>query len=62
MSEYEEFIKCPYCGYEEQDSWEYQGDSGEIECPECYKEFFYERILTVDYRTIEIKRDNEYEN
>lgn len=31
-------IKCPYCGYIIQDSWEYGSITDEeIECPECMK-------------------------
>ena len=37
-----EHPKCPYCGYELSDVWEYgpvEGDSIEIECEECEKMF-----------------------
>jgi len=36
-------IVCPYCDYEYSESWEYgmeyDGDSTELECPECNKKF-----------------------
>jgi len=34
---------CPYCGYEEPDSWELQPDQGTTECGRCEKEFRYHR-------------------
>ena len=32
-------IKCPFCSYEEQDSWEVQDDEDEWACPECERKF-----------------------
>lgn len=52
-------IICPYCGYEEHDSWEIRGDNGEHECGDCGKEFQYERIVTVIYCTKKIKTKPE---
>ncbi len=55
MSKYNEgSIKCPYCGYELDDSWEYtENDCGEkIECGECEKEFILESVsTTIHYAT-----------
>ena len=44
-------IVCPYCGYEHCDSWEYDSDSGDIECAACERAFFYERHVDVSYNT-----------
>lgn len=44
-------ITCPWCGYEEKDSFEFDNDAGTVECPSCDKEFFYERITEVCYDT-----------
>lgn len=46
---------CPYCGFTINDSWELIDDSGEIECNECEKTFFYERYVEVTYNTRKIK-------
>lgn len=39
---YTDNIKCPYCGYVDYDSWEYNLDDGreeEIICPNCEEAF-----------------------
>ena len=41
-------ITCPYCGWEDKDSWEIT-ESGEVFCGECGKEFYVERIVYVKY-------------
>ena len=50
-----EEIKCPYCGYEFSDSWEYNGnhdgDDYDIECRSCNREFSMIFHLTVSYTT-----------
>mgnify|MGYP000032418711 CR=1 FL=1 len=52
--EYTNEIVCPWCGYEFSDSWEL-GNGGECteleECPDCEKEFYASRIITVEYST-----------
>lgn len=50
-TQYQDNIICPYCGDKNEDSWEVEGDSGEIECDECGNTFEYERDVTVDYTT-----------
>lgn len=48
------YITCPHCGYEDYDSWEFEGDDGEEieqECGSCEKEFYATRSITVDYST-----------
>ncbi len=46
---YEQEIKCPHCGYEEQDSWEFGEDSGTWNCESCGEEFLVERHISVTY-------------
>lgn len=52
--EYTNEIVCPWCGCEFSDSWEL-GNGGECteleECPDCEKEFYASRIITVEYST-----------
>jgi hypothetical protein len=42
-------IKCPYCGYEFSDSWEYGKGESVIEC-ECGKDFHYYGEPRLDMR------------
>jgi DNA-directed RNA polymerase subunit RPC12/RpoP len=49
--EYTKEIVCPYCGYEQGDSWEYDGECDELECAECGKKFHYSRDISVSYST-----------
>ena len=48
-------IKCPICGYEESDSWEYDADCGEIECGGCGATLEWSRDVCVSYST-EVKK------
>jgi len=53
-------IKCPYCGDEIMEYWEYfergeDGEESEIECPECEKE--YDAVLDITY-TIKTTKKN----
>lgn len=52
-----EEIKCPYCGAEQSDSWDYS-DSGDEHCDTCGSEYQYERIVEVTY-TSTIKKKNK---
>lgn len=36
---YESNIKCPYCDWEDNDSWEFDQDEGTHTCGRCDKEF-----------------------
>ena len=44
-------ITCPWCGAEFSESWDYDEDSGDVECYECEKVFSYERYVEVSYST-----------
>lgn len=48
-------LVCPYCGYEERDSWEVEPDDGERECGHCGEEYSYNRQVTVEYSTYKSK-------
>ena len=52
---YEKNIKCPYCDWEDQDSWEFTEDSGTWTCGSCEKEFNVDREIEVTYSTSRIK-------
>lgn len=49
-------ITCPYCGYENQDSWECADDEDEEICGNCGSTFSYERIVTVEYTSYPVKK------
>lgn len=48
---YENNIICPYCNYEDKDSWEFTEDEGTQNCGSCEKEFNVTREVTVTYST-----------
>ena len=48
-------IKCPICGYEEIDSWEYDSNYGEIKCGGCGSTLEWSREIEVLYST-EVKK------
>lgn len=39
--EYTDNLICPYCGYEDQDSWELSESSDNYTCGDCSKNFTY---------------------
>lgn len=54
-------IKCPYCGYEDEDSWEFDQEEGTTECKNCEKEFNVTRNIEVTYSTSKIAcEDNKH--
>ncbi|MEH0154006.1 hypothetical protein V6R21_07640 [Limibacter armeniacum] len=55
--EFTDSIICPYCGFEEQESWEYHHNEDEINCPDCNRKFAYERIFS--YSTYRIDDTND---
>ena len=45
-----EAITCPWCGHEESDSWEFEGEYDDAhECTECGKKFILEVLTEVTY-------------
>lgn len=49
-------IICPYCGYEDMDSWECSDSEDEEICGNCGSTFSYERIVTVEYNSYPVKK------
>jgi hypothetical protein len=63
--ECESNIKCPYCDWEDEDSWEFGEDSGTYTCGDCGKEFNVKREVEVTYSTsrldcLENKTEHDY--
>lgn len=54
--DYTSQITCPYCGYEDGDSWEADDDEDECECPCCGSVFSYQRNVTVEYCSQPVKK------
>lgn len=54
--EYTKNIVCPFCGYADKDSWEFNHDYGEKRCPVCDRDFIVSRNVSVDYSTIKIPK------
>lgn len=53
--DYENNLICPYCGYENTDSWELPDDDEEYECGRCGAIISYERVITVEYNSAPVK-------
>lgn len=53
--DYENNLICPYCGYEDNDSWELSDDDEEHECSRCGAVMSYQRVVTVEYNSSPIK-------
>jgi transcription elongation factor Elf1 len=56
---HENNIKCPYCDYEDIDSWEFDDDSGSWTCGSCEKEFDVVRNIEVTYSSYRKSCENE---
>jgi len=52
---YTDQITCPWCGYEETDSFEI--DDGEFECNECSKPYMVSHDVHVTYSTSKIVKE-----
>lgn len=48
---YEDSLTCPYCGYEDLDSFELEDNSEEHPCSKCGGIISYERVTTIEYNT-----------
>lgn len=55
-----DYIICPYCGYENRDSWECDDEDDEFECDVCGEVFEYERNYEITYTSR--KRMCDYES
>ncbi len=57
-TDYTDEMKCPYCGQEQADPWEYSSDDSLATCGFCDLEFGYSRNVSVSYSTqkIEVKK------
>ena len=51
------YITCPYCGYEDEDSWEFEDEEGVVECESCGKGFNVTQEITVTYSSSKIRCD-----
>lgn len=49
-------ITCPYCGYENADSWESDESDDYYECPKCGSFFSYESEVSVSYYSRPIEK------
>ena len=50
-------ITCPYCGYENEDSWESDESDEHYECPNCGSYFSYEIEVSVSYYSSPVKKN-----
>jgi len=55
-------IKCPYCGLEDNESYEFDQEDGTVECVDCEKEFNVSRTIEITYSTSKIAcEDDEHD-
>lgn len=45
----DDYLTCPYCGYEDHDSFELPDEDDEYECPQCGSTLKYHREISVSY-------------
>ena len=57
--EYTDEVVCPWCGYEVDDSFEFEDEFGEERCYECDKKYTYTRYTRVEYSTEKKDQDND---
>lgn len=51
-------LRCPFCGYEEQDSFELSDEDDEYICPQCGSKLKYHREIKVSY-DVEVVEEKE---
>lgn len=51
-------VICPYCGYENVDSWECEDDEEACECGCCGSIFAYQRKVAIEYCSQPVKKAN----
>ncbi len=57
-TDYTDEIRCPHCGHEFGDSWEYNGDDGrKMSCDDCNNEFKLSVDFDVHYSTEKITEE-----
>ena len=49
--DYTDNLTCPYCGYEDSNSWELGDSDDEHQCGQCCATISYERVVTVEYNS-----------
>jgi DNA-directed RNA polymerase subunit RPC12/RpoP len=47
--EFTKNVVCPYCGFENKDSWELEDWSDNYECPNCEEKFSFTRYVETYY-------------
>jgi len=57
--EYTQEVVCPWCGHEYADSWEFPNDDDDEHCNECGNIFSFERIVSVEYVSKRIEREEQ---
>ena len=53
--DYKGNLTCPYCGYEDGDSWELEDSDKEHECGRCGAIISFGRVVTVEYNASPVK-------
>ena len=54
-TQFTRYAKCPYCGYENQDSWELPFDRDEdieVDCHKCEKTYIVSRCIDITYSSV----------
>lgn len=54
----EDFVKCPYCGFEDYDV--YDGldiDANIYDCPDCGKTFGFKAVQTISFTSFPLKKE-----
>lgn len=59
---YVENIVCPWCGYEYDESYLYEGEEEELECESCLKKFLYTQKVDIKYSTHRDQADCPHED
>ncbi|MDD2267442.1 hypothetical protein [Sulfuricurvum sp.] len=57
----EDEIKCPHCGANKSDSWEYSDSSDSEECQSCGSIYSYQRNVEVSYQSTLITKNETYD-
>lgn len=48
---YDDQMVCPHCKKPQTDAWEFEQESGKVECGSCENEFHYSRNRSTTYTT-----------